>query len=267
MSEQPKKSFKRMPKGGYGIVQRPIMKDASLSIAAKGFYGILCSYTGDENYCFPSVAQLMQDTGLSKPTVIGYLQELEDYGVIVKSPLYPENPLKRNNKYEVLLIDYSLDSKDSLPCKVKPALPSRSSQLNLGGKAGFTRINNINNNNKKKNKRSRAQFALSYYNKVHNRKLRLTKIRKSRIDSVLKDWEIKEFLYSIHGLLDENTNTWLKKNDGASLENKTGLKRIIDPKKRDDNIEEFSRFRFKKKYKEPKLTNKKLSKKWQDFEL
>ncbi len=66
-------------KPGYGIVQRDVMcwHPEELSVYGKAIYGLLVAYAGEKEYCFPSQPTLMQDLGLSKPTVIKGTRELE----------------------------------------------------------------------------------------------------------------------------------------------------------------------------------------------
>jgi len=132
---------KKMPTG-YGMVQTAIMK-SKISIQAKALYSLLASYTGSNDYCFPSIAQLCEDLQLSKPMVIKYLQELESAELIIKSRLYPKDKMRHNHKYEVCYMEK--------PSEGKPDEPTRESVVNLGGKADLTSnsiiINSISSNN------------------------------------------------------------------------------------------------------------------------
>jgi len=71
--------------------------------------------------------------------VIKYLQELEAIGLIIKSRLYPNDPLKNNHKYEVMIIEYDT--------KVKSNDERKLSTINLASKADLIDNNNIINNN------------------------------------------------------------------------------------------------------------------------
>lgn len=127
--------------GGYGMIQRAVMKEKSITIQAKAIYALLCSYTGSNEFCFPTVETIGKDISLSKPMVIKYLNELEGFGLIQKTKLYPDNKIKNHNKYEI----FYLESKSDDTTEVKPSLPAQSTTVNLGGNAGLTNI--INNNN------------------------------------------------------------------------------------------------------------------------
>jgi len=137
-----KKIYKKMP-SGYGMVQTEIMK-LDISIQSKAIYALLASYTGSNQYCWPTIETIGNDMNLSKPMIIKYLKELETENLIKKSKKYPGNFQKNHNQYEIMF----LESEADLTSEVKQDLPTKSSTLNLTGKADLTENNNtINNNN------------------------------------------------------------------------------------------------------------------------
>jgi DNA-binding Lrp family transcriptional regulator len=125
---------------GYGIIPKALMKHPALSKNAKLILAYMLSYTGAGNTCFPSQALIAEDLGISKPVIIKAIQEAVNKGFIKKTKLYPDKPLKHNNKYELVFLttevkNINLHDKDSIPPKLK----------------NNTRINNtINNNNPNK---------------------------------------------------------------------------------------------------------------------
>lgn len=151
--------FKAMP-SGYGIVQTSVMKMPGVTIQGKAIYALLASYTGNKEFCFPSLETIGKDVGLSKPMVVKYVKELEAVGLIRKSRLYPDSKMKKHSKYEVMLLDEEEGARGKvhLTSEVKPALPSRLNTLNLGGKAHLTQINNIDINNSPNKKAASGGF-------------------------------------------------------------------------------------------------------------
>ena len=134
---------------GYGMVQTAVMRLKGLSLQAKGIYSLLASYTGSKDFCFPSVKTIGQDVNLSKPMIIKYIKELETIGLIKISKLYPKDPLKNHNKYEIMFLDEKNDRGiTSDTSEVKLTLPRRLNTLNQEGKADFTYNNIIYNNSK-----------------------------------------------------------------------------------------------------------------------
>lgn len=61
---------------GYGTVQRDFMK-LKISVYAKCVYTLLRTYTGDKTACFPSLATITDNLGISKTTVLKAIKELE----------------------------------------------------------------------------------------------------------------------------------------------------------------------------------------------
>ena len=90
--------------GNFGTVENVVMRDPSISLAAKGLYSVLATYAGDKNYCFPSRKTLMRDTGITKDTLTKHLQTLIDAGYVTKERYFPGNDGKfKNNSYTLCL--------------------------------------------------------------------------------------------------------------------------------------------------------------------
>lgn len=109
--------------------------------------------------------------------------------------------------------------------------------------------NRVKENKSKRKHRTIESIVLAHYNKVFNRKLEITTKRTKLIRTTVKERGLKKLLYAIYGLAND---PWIKKEDMIDIEHKIGLKRLIDPGKRDDNIDKFSYFPFRKKYMPPK---------------
>lgn len=94
--------MRQLPQG-YGMVQTAVMQ-MKISIGAKALYALLASYTGSQEYCWPSIAKLMQDLCVSKPhTLYRYMKELVENKLIVKSKLFAD--ARNNHKYMVMYIE------------------------------------------------------------------------------------------------------------------------------------------------------------------
>ena len=50
---------KKMP-SGYGMVQTAVMKLPGLSMSAKAVYSLLASYTGNQEYCWPTLETIIE---------------------------------------------------------------------------------------------------------------------------------------------------------------------------------------------------------------
>jgi hypothetical protein len=102
---------------GYGIVPKKIMK-ANISIGAKALLCYMLTYTGGgKAECFPSVETICKHLNSSKPTIVKLIKELVDSELIEKTRLYPNDPLRRNNKYVIKI--FNNESKKSEPSEGK----------------------------------------------------------------------------------------------------------------------------------------------------
>lgn len=67
---------------GYGIIQKSVMQDTSLSCTAKALYSLLCSYAGSSNTCYPKVETICHYMGVVEQTFYKHLKILKDKGYI-----------------------------------------------------------------------------------------------------------------------------------------------------------------------------------------
>lgn len=91
--------FSKVPTGGYGIISRRAMRMKGPSKEAKAVYALLCSYTGDSEFCFPSIETQAQDLECSPATIKRLHAELERFGLISKGKLKPDAWDRRNKYY------------------------------------------------------------------------------------------------------------------------------------------------------------------------
>lgn len=61
-------------KKGYGKVDSVIARDSSLSIESRAIYQILATYCDKNRECYPSIDQLLRDTGISKDRLYKHLK-------------------------------------------------------------------------------------------------------------------------------------------------------------------------------------------------
>lgn len=67
---------------GYGIIPKMLMKDSDLSIEAKAIYAYICSYAGNGDTAFPSVALICSDLGIGEKRFHAHKKGLIEKGYI-----------------------------------------------------------------------------------------------------------------------------------------------------------------------------------------
>lgn len=98
--------LKGILKEGYGIVPKLLMKDHDLTPYDKVLMCYFLSYCGGgKSECFPSYDKIKADLNISKDTIAKSLKRLCDKGYLKREPLYPEDKMRRNNKYTILLFE------------------------------------------------------------------------------------------------------------------------------------------------------------------
>ena len=103
-------------KAGYGNVYKDIMSNPDLSLQAKGVYAYLSSFTGDQEYCFPSYDTIQSHLGISRASVSKYLKELIGFGVVMVNKRFSGS----NQYFLTDLGDFKHDSlKNEPPTKVQ----------------------------------------------------------------------------------------------------------------------------------------------------
>ena len=191
-------------RGGYGIVAKSVMRDTSLSPEAKAIYAYLCSYSGSDGSCFPSVGRMAYELGMSEQRLKKHRKQLEEAGYITIERRR-ENGKQTSNLYVIELQPSGFLTPENLtPENMTPTI--NSSTIN-----SFT-INRLTNNsddepgrtaNKKKPKEQRHKYG--EYDNVLLTDSDLSKLKsefpndwKQRIDRLSEYMECKGAKYKNH---------------------------------------------------------------------
>jgi hypothetical protein len=127
---------------GYGIIPKRFLRIPEISAYGKLIICYFMAHTGGGNWCFPSIARISKDLGLSRATVMRSLKLLEKDGIISREKLNPSNP-ESVNKYTVHFLTEIVSQRDGV--------------VSLGDGGGITErrgvvsvgdpnINSLNNN-------------------------------------------------------------------------------------------------------------------------
>lgn len=87
---------------GFGIVAKAVMRDKAISPPARALYALLATYADDNGECFPSNRQLAEDMGTADSTVRRLQDELEERGVILRTPKYDEGGRRTSNRIHLI---------------------------------------------------------------------------------------------------------------------------------------------------------------------
>jgi DNA-binding Lrp family transcriptional regulator len=146
---------------GYGIIPKKLMrmeigdvkiKTKTKVITVKGVnikvvLAYMLSYTGGGYECFPGINTIAKDLEISTDTVVYAIKAAVDKGFIKKEAMYPNNPLKHNNKY---ILDFM---KSDVPINdVREVRTTASEEPNSGFGTLEKNNNTINNNSINNNK-------------------------------------------------------------------------------------------------------------------
>ncbi len=129
---------------GYGIIPKKLMRSNKLDIYEKAILAYMLSFTGGGNECFPSYEKMADELGISKSTLSIKLKHIINNGFIKKEKLYPNNPLKHNNKYVMQFFDSPVAELSTVR---QAKQRSTTGGLSLSG-SRTSNNNSINNNNK-----------------------------------------------------------------------------------------------------------------------
>lgn len=69
-------------RGGYGVVNKPVMIRKDISAQAKGLYALLCTYAGGQSVAWPGQTRLAEEMATSDRTVRRWVEELQSAGVL-----------------------------------------------------------------------------------------------------------------------------------------------------------------------------------------
>lgn len=70
------------PNSGFGRVYKAVMTRDDLSIEAKAIYALLCTYAGEDGFCFPSVSTICGNLDISIRRFEKNLRQLKNAGVV-----------------------------------------------------------------------------------------------------------------------------------------------------------------------------------------
>ena len=73
-------------KGGYGKVDCKIVRDSTLTPESRLIYTILATYSDKNRESYPSIDQLIRDTGMSKDRFYRHMKPLEEKGIVKTGP-------------------------------------------------------------------------------------------------------------------------------------------------------------------------------------
>ena len=73
-------SYKR-----FGIVNKDILTDPTLSLTAKGVYSIICTYADKNRTCFPSINTIADLCDVHPRTIHRKIKELKEKGYIKRN--------------------------------------------------------------------------------------------------------------------------------------------------------------------------------------
>jgi len=161
MSHETKALFPEIWQEGYGIVPKTMMKAPELSVYDKVLLCYMLSYTGaGKNECWPSYETMIHDLKISKGKLSQTINKLEENGYLTRKKLYPNDPLKHNNKYILSFPSPKVHEVDKRGSREKP---SRSTKKTSNS-------NSINSNNTSAHNDLRAWFELHNKDYYHNAK-------------------------------------------------------------------------------------------------
>lgn len=89
---------------GYAKTDNKIIRDPSLTMESRQLYTILASYCDKNRECYPSIDQLLRDTGISKDRLYRHMRILEQRGIIEK--FYSKSDTNKFGKLTYRLCDF-----------------------------------------------------------------------------------------------------------------------------------------------------------------
>lgn len=67
----------------YGTVEKWVLTNPEISVGAKGFYALICSYAGNKDNAYPGTDLICYQLNISKNTLQRYIKELKDNNCIM----------------------------------------------------------------------------------------------------------------------------------------------------------------------------------------
>jgi hypothetical protein len=100
---------------GFTQIPNIVLRHPDITPGAKVAYAVLLSYAWHEDRCFPGQERMSVDMAVSKPSVIAYLKQLQQAGLI--------SITRRGQGKSNLYTLHALRSKDSLLQEIKKTAP------------------------------------------------------------------------------------------------------------------------------------------------
>lgn len=140
-------------------ITNELIRDKSLKANTKILLLVLMTYENREGFAYPSQPRLIEETGLSKNTLLKCLNELEEKGYIKRVKEKGEN-----NKY---YINSSIKIDTSTSIKINTSEDITSIKNNTGGSIKIDTLEVLNTSNKKEkeNKKSNIDKIIEAYTK------------------------------------------------------------------------------------------------------
>jgi hypothetical protein len=145
---------------GYGISPGKVMRDPSISLAAKGWYAYIMSYAGSGDRAWPSRERQKKELGIHPESIAKYRKEMEQAGLIKVDQERGKTGHFKRNVYTVLFVPAPPQSE---PCRkfsdaVKIRRGYRKGQLKPCSVLTVSvKTDTINNNRSLINNRSRSK--------------------------------------------------------------------------------------------------------------
>ena len=138
-------------------ITNELIRDKSLKANTKILLLVLMTYENKEGFAYPSQPRLIEETGLSKNTLLKCLNELEEKGYIKRVKEKGEN-----NKY---YINSSIKINTSTSIKINTSKDAGSIKNDTRGSIKIDTLEVLNTSNKKENKKTNIDKIIEAYTK------------------------------------------------------------------------------------------------------
>jgi len=173
VEENPKPEVRDLRNGDWLWINKQILEDTNLKASDKLVYSALAYFAGNTNQmCYPSISQLMQLTGLTRPTIINAIKNLENRGYIKV-----ERSAGRISVYYLLKINQlkiltskkedRTSKKEDMTSK-KEELPSKKEEHEqyLYNNTYITKLNINNTSSKEEGRKSQSSYGNKEINEL-----------------------------------------------------------------------------------------------------
>ena len=166
VEENHKPEVRDLRNGDWFWINKQILEDTDLKASDKLVYSALAYFAGNTNQmCYPSISQLIQLTGLTRPTIINAIKNLENRGYIKV-----ERSAGRISVYYLLKINQLkiLTSKKEDITSKKEILPSKKEihEQYLYNNTYITKLNINNTSSKEEGRKSQSSYGNKEINEL-----------------------------------------------------------------------------------------------------